>query len=743
MITQPYVNFIQPDAGGNIKPISNGTIYIGKEGLDPKLGGNSIYYRDNGGNEVEISNPLYLNMTGVIVDGPSSSNIINPYTKEPISILILDRNGKEVWSELSDVSQFVSFNDLGYRSFISANSVSDMVSKFGVADIGKRIVIDDYYGTESPSGSGILFFNVVADSSGLADEGAYVQGNGIQFKQDLPLKPTVKNWGAKGDKVNDDTPACEAMYAYKGYIQLSGLNRVTKGFTPKTHNFRMYGEGMWSERTKLVIDHEEIIFTHGEEGKNFQAEGFKLQDLHVVLMDGRTPSTNQHFYKPLCANAWKEWKNIKADGIGGLMNAWPGDGVDVYCQRWDVDNVRLFDCGAWAGWLGDITVEMKRPIGTICQIADVDLKAMRGHPLAIAWFDMRGWRQIEQTGTVEIGNSPEADQYTNIKSVAAYKSNSPIDISTIWYEPYPNAVTNITDIIFCDKWPTSAVDGESGTVIKINDIEATRQGTSLSGGSSLVRFAKGTYYDVQIATVGSTYSYYIQPQYLAKFEDPLLENKNKLSIKNFFWRYENNKPIMPMPLPYRFYGHVSIENVATNTNNVISPQLNFDKSPLIYEWYAQTSTVRPDDVNTSMFGVDLSVGIDTVGFATHKDFFALNVEKNNGVPRIRYLVNALPDMIGAWCTVAINYVNVSQDTQGTPLVISNSNGDAANPFSFNEANKNGTGYSTAVFSFQIKQQTTRLDAYYRDVELTMRNNFYIQSITARLGNEIKLNRMFK
>lgn len=100
MITQPYVNFILPDAGGNVKPISNGTIYIGQEGLDPKLGGNQIYYRDNEGTEVEISSPLYLNATGVIVDGPNSSNIINPYTKESISILILDRNGKEIWNEL-------------------------------------------------------------------------------------------------------------------------------------------------------------------------------------------------------------------------------------------------------------------------------------------------------------------------------------------------------------------------------------------------------------------------------------------------------------------------------------------------------------------------------------------------------------------------------------------------------------------------------------------------------------------
>lgn len=127
MITQPYVNFILPDAGGNVKPISNGTIYIGKEGLDPKLGGNPIYYRDNEGTEVEISSPLYLNMTGVIVDGPNSSNIINPYTKAPISILIENKNGNPVWEELSNVSQFAT------EQYINAKNIAVTPEDFGAS----------------------------------------------------------------------------------------------------------------------------------------------------------------------------------------------------------------------------------------------------------------------------------------------------------------------------------------------------------------------------------------------------------------------------------------------------------------------------------------------------------------------------------------------------------------------------------------------------------------------------------
>ena len=133
MITQPYVNFIQPDAGGNVKPVSNGKIYIGNEGLDPKLSGNPIYYRDNEGLEKEISNPIYLNMTGVAVAGPNDSTIISPYTKKPISILIEDKNGNEVYSELAFVSSSLSpedlkyYTDIVYKSSGSNSAVDNMI----------------------------------------------------------------------------------------------------------------------------------------------------------------------------------------------------------------------------------------------------------------------------------------------------------------------------------------------------------------------------------------------------------------------------------------------------------------------------------------------------------------------------------------------------------------------------------------------------------------------------------------
>lgn len=142
MITQPYVNFIQPVAGGNVKPVSKGKIYIGKEGLDPKLGGVSIYYRDNQGVEKEIANPIYLNMTGVAVASQSDSTIINPYTNDPFSILIENQSGEEVYSKLTDVVYFQS-----------AQQVNDSIRKSqeALTDSSSEVVLylDGTYGQDA------------------------------------------------------------------------------------------------------------------------------------------------------------------------------------------------------------------------------------------------------------------------------------------------------------------------------------------------------------------------------------------------------------------------------------------------------------------------------------------------------------------------------------------------------------------------------------------------------------------
>jgi len=186
MITQPYVNFILPDAGGNVKPISNGKIYIGKEGLDPKLGGNPIYYRDNEGAEVEISSPLYLNMTGVIVDGTNDSNVINPYTKAPVSMLILNKNGDPVWSELSNVTQLVSSTEVAKGSGLTFPNIEIMKSTY--LPIGVKVSWQGYY-DQSDGGS----------NWGIVKSGAHVDDGFSVFSIDAN---TYVEANTKGARVN-------------------------------------------------------------------------------------------------------------------------------------------------------------------------------------------------------------------------------------------------------------------------------------------------------------------------------------------------------------------------------------------------------------------------------------------------------------------------------------------------------------------------------------------------------------
>lgn len=647
-------------------------------------------------------------------------------------------------------------DSLGGLTNYQAASVADMVAGNAIDGsvslaLGQRWGVDDYYGGATPSNSGVLFFKVVANGSGTADGGKYIDvpGGLFQLEQNLPINPTVKNWGAKGDENNDDTAACKSMQAYSGHIQLSGLNRVTEGFVIDRYNFSIRGNGMWSDDTQLVIDHDDVIFTH--QGSNFSADGFEISDLRVKMATGRTSTTNQHFYAPKTAQAWKTWKNLQVTDVLGLCVAYPGNGVDVYCQRWDIDNILFWRCGAWAGFLGDETVSMPRPLGTICEIGDINLKDMKGHPLASSWMDLRGWRQIQNSnGVLEINNSPESDIYTNITSVIAVKSNAPINLGTIWFEPIPSAATNIDTIVAFGQYPPSAVDGEAGTVVNIKNIESTRQGSDLSGGSSLLRFSENTFYTVHVETVGSVYSYYIEPRYLANFGVPLLQNRNRVKIRDYFWRTESGKPVLPAPLPYNLYGHISIENISTkNDENSMAPNIEFDDSALIYEWYAVRSDVAPDNdgpegPKTSMMEVDLSVNVDSTAFTFKDGFFCINIQRNAGVPRVRYLVKAPADMIGAWCTIQVDYQNESLDPAGTtPTVISNSNGDAGSVFTFNNNNKNTSGFNTAIFCFQIKQEQTRLDAYFEGNTPTAQNNFFIRSITGRLGNRITLDRLYR
>lgn len=80
------------------------------------------------------------------------------------------------------------------------SSVAECIAYSGHS-IGLRYTVEDYYGGVNPSGSGILFFNVVAAGAGLADGGQYIDipGGLYQLKQNLKKPYDTKAWGARHD----------------------------------------------------------------------------------------------------------------------------------------------------------------------------------------------------------------------------------------------------------------------------------------------------------------------------------------------------------------------------------------------------------------------------------------------------------------------------------------------------------------------------------------------------------------
>ena len=109
MITQPYPSFIDPEVGGRAKPVSNGTIFIGKNQKDPIQFPEKVYYTDSKGTEIEMAQPIYLNSAGVTIASKNSPDVVvRPYTKiASYSILIRNSGGNDRYQNNS-VSGFAT-----------------------------------------------------------------------------------------------------------------------------------------------------------------------------------------------------------------------------------------------------------------------------------------------------------------------------------------------------------------------------------------------------------------------------------------------------------------------------------------------------------------------------------------------------------------------------------------------------------------------------------------------------------
>ncbi|AUG84968.1 hypothetical protein MAELSTROM_49 [Pseudoalteromonas phage Maelstrom] len=95
------------------------------------------------------------------------------------------------------------------------DSVDDMIAGSpNIPMVGDLCIVGDYYGGSNPNESGVLFFKCVNDGEGVHNGGKYIQGNSVQFKQNLKKPYCIRAWGARADNATDTKPAWDALTLY-------------------------------------------------------------------------------------------------------------------------------------------------------------------------------------------------------------------------------------------------------------------------------------------------------------------------------------------------------------------------------------------------------------------------------------------------------------------------------------------------------------------------------------------------
>lgn len=130
--------------------------------------------------------------------------------------------GAGAWVDRSDVTLRSEINNI-WRNFSCVSDVDGNVS------IGEKISVENYY---LNGRSGNLFFTVVAAGTGVHDGGKYIDlpSSGLQLVQNLNIPYNPKAWGAKGDKITNDTTPIQCTYKYSA-SQVNSNNSHINSYT--------------------------------------------------------------------------------------------------------------------------------------------------------------------------------------------------------------------------------------------------------------------------------------------------------------------------------------------------------------------------------------------------------------------------------------------------------------------------------------------------------------------------------
>lgn len=260
-------------------PIFSGEIYVGEADTDPQIPANQkqLTVRKEDGTELDVSQPILTGAGGVpSYDGSPVELLVDG----EYSIKILNRFGDQEYyvPSVSSDQQFLPIDDIPDYTDLVYDSVSDAIDAVedGSAPLGSKIRVEDYFGGSTPSGSGVLFFEVVNPGTGVSDGGKYIDAGSLQLQQNLKTPYNVKCWGARGNGSDEDQLALRSCYIYVGSVgggtvyhpageylvtapfdtQVSEDEGAVFQFESNYSNLRIIGDGV--EQTKFIPKSNEL-----------------------------------------------------------------------------------------------------------------------------------------------------------------------------------------------------------------------------------------------------------------------------------------------------------------------------------------------------------------------------------------------------------------------------------------------------------------------------------------------------
>ncbi len=112
---------------------------------------------------------------------------------------------------------------LASSSRFEVESVQQMIDIATASSIGAKFAVQDYYGKPNENGSGLLFFTCVEDGTSTHDGGKCIQGNGVQFIQNLKRRVKATSFGIIDSETEDQTQRVKAILALNKPVDFESM----------------------------------------------------------------------------------------------------------------------------------------------------------------------------------------------------------------------------------------------------------------------------------------------------------------------------------------------------------------------------------------------------------------------------------------------------------------------------------------------------------------------------------------